>query len=227
MPTCRPTCAGITSSSRASRRRSPSSRTSRWARSGGALKRKEKLSARLGDVLSMLYLCSATLHATSARGGSVPTRRSCTGRSGTRCSGRRMRSKASFPTFRCVWCAAVVRRLVFPLGRPYVVPSDHLGHEVAAASHRCLADARPPDRRHAHSRRSARSGDAPRAQPRRDAGGRAGRGEDPRGGEGRSSRPSLPGANDPAEQARRAQQAGVIDAAELERSWRRARWSRK
>ncbi len=28
---------------------------------GGALKRKEKLSARLGDILSMLYLCSATL----------------------------------------------------------------------------------------------------------------------------------------------------------------------
>ena len=28
---------------------------------GGALKRKEKLSARLGDVLSLLYLCSATL----------------------------------------------------------------------------------------------------------------------------------------------------------------------
>ena len=28
---------------------------------GGALKRKEKLSARLGDMLSLLYLCSATL----------------------------------------------------------------------------------------------------------------------------------------------------------------------
>src|SRR4029434_2489901 len=28
---------------------------------GGALKRKEKLSARLGDVLSYLFLCSATL----------------------------------------------------------------------------------------------------------------------------------------------------------------------
>ena len=28
---------------------------------GGSLKRKEKLSARLGDILSMLYLCSATL----------------------------------------------------------------------------------------------------------------------------------------------------------------------
>ena len=28
---------------------------------GGALKRKERLSARLGDILSMLYLCSAVL----------------------------------------------------------------------------------------------------------------------------------------------------------------------
>ena len=28
---------------------------------GGTLKRKEKLSARLGDILSLLYLCSATL----------------------------------------------------------------------------------------------------------------------------------------------------------------------
>lgn len=28
---------------------------------GGSLKRKEKLSARLGDILSLLYLCSATL----------------------------------------------------------------------------------------------------------------------------------------------------------------------
>ena len=28
---------------------------------GGELKRKEKLSARLGDILSCLYLCSATL----------------------------------------------------------------------------------------------------------------------------------------------------------------------
>src|SRR6202012_1783635 len=35
---------------------------------GGALKRKEKLSARLGDVLSMLYLCSATLKRFEAEG---------------------------------------------------------------------------------------------------------------------------------------------------------------
>ena len=62
---------------------------------GGALKRKEKLSARLGDILSLLYLCSATLKRYEARGpAGTPTRRSCTGRSGTRCSRRRTRSRA-------------------------------------------------------------------------------------------------------------------------------------
>ena len=35
---------------------------------GGALKRKEKLSARLGDILSLLYLCSATLKRFEAEG---------------------------------------------------------------------------------------------------------------------------------------------------------------
>ena len=34
---------------------------------GGALKRKEKLSARLGDILSLMYLCSATLQALRGR----------------------------------------------------------------------------------------------------------------------------------------------------------------
>ena len=35
---------------------------------GGALKRKEKLSARLGDILSLMYLCSATLKRYEAEG---------------------------------------------------------------------------------------------------------------------------------------------------------------
>ena len=42
---------------------------------GGALKRKEKLSARLGDVLSLLYLCSATLKRYEEEGRQAPTRR--------------------------------------------------------------------------------------------------------------------------------------------------------
>ena len=98
---------------------------------GGALKRKEKLSARLGDVLSMLYLCSATLKRYEIEG----------------------RQQADAPLMHwAIWdamftaqtafegvisnfpnrmIATVMRRTVFPLGRPYVVPSDKLGGDVA------------------------------------------------------------------------------------------------
>ncbi len=98
---------------------------------GGALKRKEKLSARLGDILSLMYLCSATLRRYEVEG----------------------RQRADAPLVHwAIWdamfkaqtafegvisnfpnraLAAVMRRIVFPLGRPYVVPSDKLGHEVA------------------------------------------------------------------------------------------------
>jgi acyl-CoA dehydrogenase len=98
---------------------------------GGALKRKEKLSARLGDILSLMYLCSATLRRFEAEG--------------------RQQADASLMHW-AIWdamfriqsafegvisnfpnrlIAAAVRRLVLPLGRPYVVPSDTLGHDVA------------------------------------------------------------------------------------------------
>ena len=98
---------------------------------GGALKRKEKLSARLGDILSLMYLCSATLKRYEAEG----------------------RQQADAPLMHwAIWdamfkaqtafegvisnfpnrlLAAVMRRIVFPLGRPYFVPSDNLGHDVA------------------------------------------------------------------------------------------------
>jgi acyl-CoA dehydrogenase len=98
---------------------------------GGALKRKEKLSARLGDILSLMYLCSATLKRYEAEG----------------------RQQADAPLMHwAIWdamfkaqtafegvisnfpnrlLAAVMRRFVFPLGRPYFVPSDNLGHDVA------------------------------------------------------------------------------------------------
>src|SRR5207248_6777870 len=98
---------------------------------GGALKRKEKLSARLGDILSLLYLCSATLKRFEAEG----------------------RQPADAPLMHwAIWdaiykiqhafdgvisnfphtvIAVVMRRLVFPHGWPYEVPSDALGHQVA------------------------------------------------------------------------------------------------
>jgi acyl-CoA dehydrogenase len=98
---------------------------------GGDLKRKEKLSARLGDILSLMYLCSATLKRYESEG----------------------RQSADAPLMHwAIWdamfhaqtafegvisnfpnrpMAVLLRRLIFPLGRPYVVPSDRLGTEVA------------------------------------------------------------------------------------------------
>ena len=98
---------------------------------GGSLKRKEKLSARLGDILSLLYLCSATLkrfeddarptsdlplldwsiqdalyHLQQAFDGLLN----------------------NFPNRLAAW---VLRALIFPLGKTYSPPSDDLGHMVA------------------------------------------------------------------------------------------------
>jgi len=99
---------------------------------GGALKRKEKLSARLGDILSLMYLASATLKRYEAEGrqaADAPLMHwaiwDCMFRAQNAFEG----VIANFPNR---FFATVLRRLVvFPLGRPYVVPSDALGHEVA------------------------------------------------------------------------------------------------
>jgi acyl-CoA dehydrogenase len=119
---------------------------------GGALKRKEKLSARLGDILSLMYLASATLKRFEAEGrqaADAPLMHwaiwDCMFRAQNAFEG----VIANFPN---KLLATVLRRLVFPLGRPYVVPSDALGHEVArlliapsATRDRLTADLHLPD----------------------------------------------------------------------------------
>jgi acyl-CoA dehydrogenase len=100
---------------------------------GGALKRKEKLSARLGDILSLMYLATATLKRYEAEGRQAEDAPlmhwaiwDCMFRIQQAFEG----VIANFPH---KLAAFVLERLVvFPLGRPYVVPSDRLGHEVAA-----------------------------------------------------------------------------------------------
>ncbi|WBL63742.1 acyl-CoA dehydrogenase [Thauera sp. WB-2] len=100
---------------------------------GGALKRKEKLSARLGDILSLMYLATATLKRYEAEGrqaADAPLMHwaiwDCMFRIQLAFEG----VIANFPN---KLFAFLLRRLVvFPLGRPYVVPSDKLGHQVAA-----------------------------------------------------------------------------------------------
>jgi acyl-CoA dehydrogenase len=98
---------------------------------GGALKRKEKLSARLGDILSCLYLCSATLKRFEDEGRhreDAPLMHWAMWDAMFKAQNAFEGVISNFPN-RVI--AAVVRRIVFPLGRPYVVPSDKLGHEVA------------------------------------------------------------------------------------------------
>ena len=98
---------------------------------GGALKRKEKLSARLGDILSLLYLCSATLKRFEMEGrqpADAPLMHWAIWDAMFRAQNAFEGVISNFPN-RLI--AVALRRIVFPLGRPYVVPSDQIGHEVA------------------------------------------------------------------------------------------------
>jgi acyl-CoA dehydrogenase len=99
---------------------------------GGALKRKEKISARLGDVLSQLYLCSATLWRYEQDGrpaADAPLMHWAIRDAMFKAQNAVDGVLENFPS---PMLGALMRRVVFPLGRPYVVPSDALGHEVAS-----------------------------------------------------------------------------------------------
>jgi len=120
---------------------------------GGALKRKEKLSARLGDILSLMYLVSATLKRYEAEGRNVadaPLMHWAVWDAMFRAQNAFEGTIANFPNR---FFATILRRIVvFPLGRPYVVPSDKLGHEVASlmiapspTRERLVADSYAPD----------------------------------------------------------------------------------
>ncbi len=99
---------------------------------GGALKRKEKLSARLGDILSLMYLASATLKRFEDEGrqsADLPLLHWAIWDCMFKIQNAFEGVIANFPNR---FFALLLRRVVvFPLGRPYVVPSDKLGHEVA------------------------------------------------------------------------------------------------
>ena len=99
---------------------------------GGALKRKEKLSARLGDILSLMYLVSATLRRYEAEGrqaSDAPLMHWAVWDAMFKAQNAFEGVIANFPN--PVFAFILRRLVVFPLGRPYVVPSDQLGHEVA------------------------------------------------------------------------------------------------
>jgi acyl-CoA dehydrogenase len=98
---------------------------------GGSLKRKEKLSARLGDVLSHLYLASCALKFYDERGqqkDELPLLKwalyDCAFKMQVAMDG----IIGNFPNRFVAW---ILRRLVFPKGMTLIQPSDQMGHEVA------------------------------------------------------------------------------------------------
>jgi acyl-CoA dehydrogenase len=99
---------------------------------GGKLKFKEKLSARLGDVLSYLYIASAMLKQYEDNGRPEADRpflawgfHQCMWLIQNALDG----AIRNFPVRPVAW---LLRALVFPLGRREVPPSDRLGRRVAA-----------------------------------------------------------------------------------------------
>ena len=98
---------------------------------GGSLKRRERISARLGDVLSMLYLASATLKRFEDEGrqeADLPLVHWSLQDALARAAGALHGVLANYPVR---WIGALLRLVIFPLGRRFAPPSDALGHAVA------------------------------------------------------------------------------------------------
>ncbi len=98
---------------------------------GGALKRKERLSARLGDLLSELYIASATLKHfidEHQRYADIPLLQWAMEDSLYRMQEAFIGIFRNLPFRPLAW---IVRLLAFPTGLPYHKPSDRLDHAVA------------------------------------------------------------------------------------------------
>jgi acyl-CoA dehydrogenase len=98
---------------------------------GGALKRKEKISGRLGDVLSMMYLVSATLKRYEDQGRlkeDLPLVRWSVRDALYRAQQAIDQILSNFPVKPL---ATLLRFTVFPLGMPWRPPLDSRNHECA------------------------------------------------------------------------------------------------
>ena len=100
---------------------------------GGGLKRKEKLSARLGDILAQMYLISATLKRYEDQGrqqADAPLMHWAIWDAMYQAQEAFDGVLANYPNRVVAW---FLKKVIFPFGHPYVVPSDAVGHQVARA----------------------------------------------------------------------------------------------
>lgn len=98
---------------------------------GGSLKFREKLSARLGDVLSGLFIASASLKRYQRDGASADERPLCQWAVSSSLYDIQQAMNGFLNNLPIRWLAWLLRRLVFPYGLSLREPGDQLGSCVA------------------------------------------------------------------------------------------------
>jgi acyl-CoA dehydrogenase len=97
---------------------------------GGELKRRELISARLGDVLSYLYLASMVLKHFKDQGEPVEDLPLVEWACRTLLYKTQEQLHGLMRNFPSGWVAALLRLAIFPRGRTYSAPSDELGQQI-------------------------------------------------------------------------------------------------
>jgi acyl-CoA dehydrogenase len=100
---------------------------------GGSVKRREKLSARLGDILAQMYLISCTLKRYEEEGRKAEDAPLAHWAIWDAMYKAQQAFDGVIANFPVRFIAAFLHRSIFPWGHPYFVPSDEVGHEVAKA----------------------------------------------------------------------------------------------
>ena len=98
---------------------------------GGSVKRREKLSARLGDILAQMYLISCTLKRYEDDGRKIEDAPLAHWAIWDSMYKAQQAFDGVIANFPIGFIATFLHRSIFPWGHPYVVPSDDVGHQVA------------------------------------------------------------------------------------------------
>ncbi|MFU8832793.1 MAG: acyl-CoA dehydrogenase [Wenzhouxiangella sp.] len=99
---------------------------------GGKLKQKEKISGRLGDVLSQLYICSAMLRRFEHDARPAADQPILAWAFHDAIFKIQHALRGVIDNYPIAWIRPMLRAIVFPLGRVERVPNDRLGHKVAS-----------------------------------------------------------------------------------------------
>ena len=99
---------------------------------GGKLKQKEKVSGRLGDVLSQLYICSAMLRRFEHEGRPAADQPILAWAFHDAIFKIQTAMRGVIDNYPIAWIRPFLRIVIFPLGRIERMPNDRLGHKVAS-----------------------------------------------------------------------------------------------